>query len=859
MEDLVELLDRPEQQILTLLTTSSSSSSSSSKLSGGSKLSGSKLSGSKSNSSSEVVADETRSQLIQYAQSLFRDIESLGTHYHALGTKKKNKPKNDDDGDDNNDANDETQIIRPGVLSGLAEMYVPASNDDTMIDDSDDDDDEENNNNNHIDDDNNNDNVNSDMIETIFGQVELQNDALKRLMKSSIKKLSSTAAASSSEEEEEPRSGNNGKKNMIRVLDMDQMNDEREEESQDEDEDDDEDVVSDQDQDDDDKEEEDDDDEDEDARRIRERMERAMEDMEDMNDDEDIEDEAVKEKKKKKKKNDESSEDDDDDDDESEEKEEDLYDPVVEDLKDGFFDLNEMEAFADEEEEFLPDEAFGQPQDQEGEDGDDDDDDEGKKKKKKETKSFHQRQRDGDLNDESGDDEDDGDDDAAMDDMYEEVKPVRRKKYRDQEDIDALYNLYQDPTSTGMELDDGDNEVDVDGITASDYFGGPKKKYIERYRKNHPPESSQNDSANQRTGTKNAGGGGGDDDDDSWGEYDFEQEDQAGWQDQDSDEDGFDNDQDEDEDGDEDDEDDEDDEHDEPMNDEDSRNKQGQRNSNDGVGKKNERKLSKHEAKLQRQTEDFEKELLSEKPWQMRGETKSTSRPVNSLLESTPEFEMASKQAPTITVQHTASLEDIIKRRILAEDWDDVVSRELPDVGWHKKRGEAPEVSQEKSKLGLGELYEREYLKKAVGYDVDAVEKQTGEDKAKDEMKQLFANICSKLDALSNYHFAPRPVADEAEVRTVTQPAIAMEEVLPLHVSDARGVAPEEVFATKRGRDGILRSETEMDQSERKRQRQSKKAARRKARKEKLADEKLISRLQPGLGLNNPYEKRKAR
>ena len=46
---------------------------------------------------------------------------------------------------------------------------------------------------------------------------------------------------------------------------------------------------------------------------------------------------------------------------------------------------------------------------------------------------------------------------------------------------------------------------------------------------------------------------------------------------------------------------------------------------------------------------------------------------------------------------------------------------------------------------------------------------------------------------------------------------------------------------------------------ERKRLRQAKKSARRKARQAKLADEKLISRLQPGLGLNNPYEKRKLR
>merc|ERR1712032_485848 len=51
----------------------------------------------------------------------------------------------------------------------------------------------------------------------------------------------------------------------------------------------------------------------------------------------------------------------------------------------------------------------------------------------------------------------------------------------------------------------------------------------------------------------------------------------------------------------------------------------------------------------------------------------------------------------------------------------------------------------------------------------------------------------------------------------------------------------------------------EMDQKARKAARNAKKQARRKARKQKRADEKLISKLQPGLGLNNPYEKRKLR
>lgn len=35
---------------------------------------------------------------------------------------------------------------------------------------------------------------------------------------------------------------------------------------------------------------------------------------------------------------------------------------------------------------------------------------------------------------------------------------------------------------------------------------------------------------------------------------------------------------------------------------------------------------------------------------------------------------------------------------------------------------------------------------------------------------------------------------------------------MPLHVSNARGVAPEEIYGGKKGRDAVLRGETEMDQ-----------------------------------------------
>jgi U3 small nucleolar RNA-associated protein MPP10 len=647
-----------------------------------------------------------REELINVIQHLFQHNEILAKKYQELT----NRDKDD----------------QPSGLSGLPEMIAG----------------------NGID------------AETMWGQVDLQNKALNKLVKKSTKRLGKSVdkicvlnmseVLSESESEDDENSDGRGN---------DQENDGGE-------------IGS----------------VDSATRRMEERMERAMENME--SDEEEGDDEGMEEKEADAK---------------NSEEEDSLVDPVADQMKDGFFDLNEMEDFADEEEDYLPEEAFGQP----------------KKEKKKNQKSFHQRQRDGDFENDSDNDDDD------FEEMYEDIQPVKRKKYRDNKEIDALYTLYQPPKDED-DYSDEEAERDPANMNAADFFGKPKIRYYERYYK-------------KGKNAKEVPKGSKDDDEDSWGDYDFEKEDHTGWRDEAAAANEA--------------------EHQDEEDEEDGSDESEEEEEEEQPEKKNvdNSRHSKLSEKLRRQTEQLEKEMIAEKPWQMTGETTSKTRPVNSLLEGTPQFEMASKQAPTITVEQTASLEEIIKKRILAEDWDDIVPRELPDVGWHKKRGELPEVSQEKSKLGLGELYEREYLKKAVGYDVDAAEKKSEEDNAKDEMKQLFANLCSKLDALSNYHFAPRPIADEAEVRPVTAPAIAMEEVLPLHVSDARGVAPEEVYATKRGREGILRGESEMEQADRKRLRSSKKAARRKVRKEKLADDKLISRLEPGLGLNNPYEKRKMR
>jgi U3 small nucleolar RNA-associated protein MPP10 len=717
LDRLLDILDHPVKRILPLLY-------------------GGSLHGDRSGTSQNIVlADErkeTLKELISISKSLFADIETLGKQYKKMPRHSRNATS--------------MSPTKPSE-SGIVELFIPPSMDPTDM----------------------------DLPETIFGQVELQNEAVLKLVRKSTHKLGKATkdicvldmgvTASSDDEdygrdidedehEQRGRTGDDTNDEECDAKGSDSVNDEE-------------------------------------SNRIHARMKRAMKQL--------IDDEPCmggghqttlcSEKAPTSQCKD----------------DEELYDPVAEAMKDGFFDLNEMEEFADEEEDFLPDEAFGQSED------------ENNTEKNETKKSFHQRQREGHLGSDS-----ESDDDSGLDDVYEKVNARKQKKYRDPEDINVLYSLYQEPDR---------EDDDVVNMTAADFFGAPKKHYMDRYKKCRL--EGKEDRAKQSAGKA---------DDDSWGEYDFEMEDQSAWRDvkvtteHRNDEVG----------------DVESEENDEATN--------GQLKvgglTNNTYGKV---APVRRDEQLKRQTDELEKELLAEKPWRMSGETRSTSRPVNSLLEGTPEFKMASKQAPTITVEHTVDLEEAIKKRILAEDWDDIVPRELPDIGWHKKRGDLPAVSQEKSKLGLGELYEREYLKRAVGYDVDAAEKKTEEDIGKDEMKQLFANLCSRLDALSNYNFAPRPIADEAEVRRITAPAIAMEEVLPLHVNDARAVAPEEVYATKRGRDGILRKETEMDQGDRKRLRQSKKAARRKARKAKLADDKLISRLEPGLGLNNPYEKRKAR
>lgn len=365
----------------------------------------------------------------------------------------------------------------------------------------------------------------------------------------------------------------------------------------------------------------------------------------------------------------------------------------------------------------------------------------------------------------------------------------------------------------GGDSDSENDETDPVSMTAADLFGKPNESLIRSYKMKMQSGKKGGKGNNQKKGgAKEAmiGNKNKDDDTDSWDNHNFE-EDGLDWKERGNrdDEEGSDR---------------QEDANDGQVNEE---GVISDEEGSDALLANTGNKLSSHgiqSQKLQEQTLALEKDLLAEKPWAMMGEASGADRGQDSLLDGgdsgpTPEFAVAFKPPPILTAEHTADIEEIIKKRIVDEDWDDVIPRELPDIG--RKRGDdPPEVSQEKSKLGLGELYEREYLKKTKGFDRDAHEKQTLEDAAKEEMKRLFANLCSQLDALSNYQFAPRPVAEEADVQQNKGSVIAMEEVLPLHVGQGRVAVPEEVFgggensvgkgAGKKGT--VLKGESELDQ-----------------------------------------------
>ncbi|KAI2662659.1 U3 small nucleolar ribonucleoprotein MPP10 [Labeo rohita] len=246
--------------------------------------------------------------------------------------------------------------------------------------------------------------------------------------------------------------------------------------------------------------------------------------------------------------------------------------------------------------------------------------------------------------------------------------------------------------------------------------------------------------------------------------------------------------------------------------------------------------FEKRQEKMAQKIEELENAALSEKPWQLTGEVTAQTRPENSMLEEDVAFDQASRTAPAITEETTLQLEDIIKQRIKDQVWDDVVRKEKPkeEMFEYKKR---LTLDHEKSKLSLAEVYEQEYIKQTQE------KKEEEENPAHVEIQKLMDTLFLKLDALSNFHFTPKPHIPEVKVVS-NLPSITMEEVAPVNASDATLLAPEEI--KEKNKAGDILGNTEKTTTDKKRERRKKKKLKRLKIQEREKRQKLKEAMKGG-------------
>lgn len=204
--------------------------------------------------------------------------------------------------------------------------------------------------------------------------------------------------------------------------------------------------------------------------------------------------------------------------------------------------------------------------------------------------------------------------------------------------------------------------------------------------------------------------------------------------------------------------------------------------------------FEKQQQSIQAEIAKLEAELVTEKKWTMKGEVRSGDRPLDSLLddEEAPslEFDRTAKPVPVITDEVTETIEDLIKRRIKSDEFNDLPKRLITDVKRFVQK-QKTDVSDQKSSKSLAEIYEDEF------HGVDPEAKISEEvEAAHNTISDLFAQLNHKLDSLCLAHYIPKPSEFKSiEVKVTDAPAsIATEDAQPLHISDETKLAPQEVY-----------------------------------------------------------------
>lgn len=267
--------------------------------------------------------------------------------------------------------------------------------------------------------------------------------------------------------------------------------------------------------------------------------------------------------------------------------------------------------------------------------------------------------------------------------------------------------------------------------------------------------------------------------------------------------------------------------------------------------------LAESRARRQKRINAIEEQNISRKPWQLRGEVSSSARPRDSLLETALEHDSASRGPLNDSSVTNNTIEDIIRQRITDGLFDDV-QPSVPE-GYGERSVTKPAADStlgEQPSQTLAEVYEQDFLaekdrirqRSLPEVTSSAIQDLTLEQK---EVNRMFEKLAAKLDALSRLHFTPSTKENGSDmVVDRSLKALQSEEPIPDTLSNAKVLAPKEVYSVDKG---SRVPESEASKQERKAARQRSKARKKKSTQARLRASQIVAQRSP-----SAVEKRQA-
>jgi U3 small nucleolar RNA-associated protein MPP10 len=216
----------------------------------------------------------------------------------------------------------------------------------------------------------------------------------------------------------------------------------------------------------------------------------------------------------------------------------------------------------------------------------------------------------------------------------------------------------------------------------------------------------------------------------------------------------------------------------------------------------------RRQAKLAEEIRRLEAASVQKREWTLSGEARAADRPINSLLEEDLDFERTGKPVPVITAEVSESIEELIKRRIIAQEFDEVIRRRPDSESAPVRRG-AFELDDSKAQQSLAEMYEEDHIK-ATNPDTYMSKADEKLKKQHAEIEGLWKEVSAKLDALSSWHYKPKPPAPSLTVVSDVA-TVAMEDAQPTMASGMTGadsmLAPQEIYKAGKEKDSVEKGE----------------------------------------------------